>query len=73
MAPIIIANPKIQRLLKKLDTGYVEHGKIKIGNKNIIEHFDELYKQFDKTKDFGEFLQLAYKEIKKYKRELDKL
>lgn len=73
MAPIILANPKVQSILNKLDTGYEEHGRIKIGDKNIIEHFDILYKNFDKNKDFGEFLKKAYEEIKKYKKELDQV
>ena len=73
MAPIILSEPKIQKLLNKLDTGYKEHGKIKIEGKNIIEHFDILYKNFDKKKDFGEFLKMTYKEIRKYEKELKKL
>ncbi len=70
LAPVILAQPKIQKLLNKLDYGYSEYGKIKIGDKNIIEHFDELYKKFNKNKDFGDFLKLAYKEVLKYEKEL---
>lgn len=73
IAPIILAEPEIQKLLKKIDTGYIEHGKIRIGDKNIIEHFDFLYKNFDKKKDFSEFLKEAYKEIMKYEKELNEL
>ena len=73
MAPIILAEPKIQKLLNKLDMGYKEYGKIKINGRNIIEHFDFLYKNFGKKKDFGEFLKEAYKEIKKYEKELNEL
>lgn len=70
LAPIIIANSKIQKLLNELDKGYPEHGKIDVGGKNIIEHFDSLYEKFDKKRDFGEFLKEAYAEIKKYRNEL---
>ncbi|MFW6282861.1 MAG: hypothetical protein ACOC1P_02300 [Minisyncoccales bacterium] len=73
MAPILLAQPQMQELLNKLDTGYQEHGKIIINGKNIIEHFDELYNEFDRNKDFSEFLEQAYKEIKKYKKELYEL
>lgn len=65
LAPIILNDPRIQKLLKRKADFYVEHKKLKIGNKTVPKYFNDLYKKINKDKNFDEFLKESYKAIKK--------
>jgi len=68
LAPVILRDKRIQNILKSGAGGYREHEKAKIGKRNLIQHFEELYKQSRKKKEpFAKFLQIAYKEAQKHK------
>ena len=71
--PLILNTPKIQKILKRKAPNYKEYEKFKIKGKSLIEYFEYLYEDFDKNKDFGEFLKIAYKEIKKYEKDIQKV
>lgn len=68
IAPIILNDKRIQKLLKQKAVFYEEHKKIKIENKTAPQYFTELYKS---KKNFEEFLKNSYKIIKKNKRLFD--
>lgn len=67
LAPIILNDARIQKLLKGKANFYIEHKKIKIGNKTAPKYFDDLYKKITKNKNFDEFLKESYLAIKKNK------
>lgn len=64
LAPIILNDPRIQKLLKRKADFYTEHKKLKIGDKTVPKYFNDLYKS-NKNKNFNEFLKESYKVIKK--------
>lgn len=64
LAPIILNDPKIQKLLGRKADFYVEHKRIKIGDKTIPKYFNDLYKKINIDKNFDEFLKKSYKTIK---------
>ncbi|PJC01552.1 MAG: hypothetical protein CO073_03330 [Candidatus Komeilibacteria bacterium CG_4_9_14_0_8_um_filter_36_9] len=64
IAPIILNDQKIKKILKQKAVFYEEHEIIKINNKTAPEYFAELY---NKNKDFEQFLDKSYKAIKKNK------
>jgi len=69
LAPVILNNLKIQKIIKIKASGYEEFRRIKIGQRNLIDHFTILYKEHLKKKEsFSEFLKIAYKEIEKYRK-----
>ncbi len=71
LAPIILNNSPIKKLLKRRAGSYDEHEKIKIGRNNLVKHFENLYKKsLRENKPFGDFLKIAYKEILKRKNKL---
>jgi hypothetical protein len=68
MAPVILSDKRIQKLLKQKPYFYNEHRKIIIENKDAPQYFIELYeKHKEKEEDFGKFLQDAYRVIQKNK------
>lgn len=68
LAPVILNDHRIQRLLKRPADFHEEHMAILIQNKPATEYFADLYLRFSKEgKPFAEFLQKAYAEIKKYR------
>jgi len=67
LAPIILNDSRIQKLLGQKAVFYVEHKKLKISNKTVPKYFNDLYKRMNKDKNFGEFLKESYKAIKKHK------
>jgi len=68
LAPAILNNSKIQKIIRFKATGYGIYNKTKIGNISINNHFNLLYKEsLNKGESFEEFIKKAYKEIKKYK------
>jgi len=69
LATVILNNtPKIQKIIKIKEKGYQEYRDLSIRGYDLIEHFELMYKKHLDTKtSFGDFLKLAYKEIKKYK------
>lgn len=67
LAPIILNDPRIQKLLKHKADFYEEYQKLKIENKAAPEYFNNLYNNTIKDKSFTDFLKKAYKEIKKNK------
>ncbi len=71
LAPIVLNDSRIQKLLKRKADFYIEHKKLKIGNKTVPKYFNDLYKK-NINKNFDEFLKESYKEIKK-NRELFKI
>ncbi|NLE07057.1 MAG: hypothetical protein GX627_00335 [Parcubacteria group bacterium] len=68
LAPIILNDPRIQKLLKRKADFYVEHKKLKIGNKTVPKYFNDLYKKNNMNKNFDEFLKESYEAIKKNKK-----
>ncbi len=69
LAPVILNDSRIQKILKKKPDFYEEHMKIKIGNKTAPEYFSQIYDQHLENKtSFEAFLRAAYHEIKKYKK-----
>lgn len=65
IAPIILNDQRIKKILKQKAVFYEEHKKIKINNKTTPEYFTELY---NKSKNFEQFLDKSYKAIKKNKK-----
>lgn len=65
IAPIILNDQRIKKILKQKAVFYEEHKKIKINNKTAPEYFTELY---NKSKNFEQFLDKSYKAIKKNKK-----
>jgi len=65
---IINNDIRIQKIIKVREKGYLQHERIKIGGKNAIEHFTDMYnKHLSNKTSFDKFLKSSYKEIKKYK------
>lgn len=62
IAPIILNDQRIKKILKQKAVFYEEHDKIKINNISIPKYFTEIY---NKNKDFEQFLDKSYKIIKK--------
>ncbi|HOW12922.1 MAG TPA: hypothetical protein PK121_01220 [Candidatus Pacearchaeota archaeon] len=67
IAPIILNDLRIQKILNHKADFYEEYQNIKIENKTVPEYFNNLYNKTIKEKNFTEFLKEAYKEIKKNK------
>lgn len=67
LAPIILNDIRIQKLLKRKADFYTEHKKIKIRNIIAPKYFNSLYKKIIKNKNFDEFLKKSYFIIKKNK------
>lgn len=68
IAPIILNDQRIKKILKQKAVFYKEHEKIKINNKKAPLYFTELYKQ---NNNFEIFLDKAYQVIKKNKNLFD--
>jgi len=68
IAPIILNDRRIQKLLKQKAAFYTEHKKIKIGNKTAPKYFSDLYKKITKKSNFEKFLEESYQIIKKNKK-----
>jgi len=74
LAPVILNDSKVQRLLKKKAVFYDEHKKIYIGKRNLPKHFELLYRKHIKQRsNFDDFLQEAYLEIKTHKNKFKSL
>lgn len=68
LAPIILNDLRIQKLLKHKAVFYKEHQKLKINGINVPKYFSFLYKECkSKQYSFNEFLRKAYSEIKQHK------
>lgn len=68
LAPVILGDERIQKIIKCNPGGYPEYHKTKIGNKTIIQYFENLYKQSRKKNEpFAQFLKTAYKEAQKHR------
>lgn len=61
IAPIILNDQRIKKILKQKANFYEEHKKIKIYNKTAPEYFSELY---NTSKNFEQFLDKSYTAIK---------
>jgi len=59
VAPIILNDQRIKKILKQKAVFYEEHEKIKVNNKTAPEYFTGLY---NKNKNFEQFLDKSYKE-----------
>ena len=69
VAPIILNDERVQKLLKQKAVFYSEYQKMKINNQFVPEHFADLYKaNIKKDNGFEIFLKEAYKEIKNNKK-----
>ena len=65
VAPIILNDKRIQRLLKKRARFYPEHARLKIAGQTVQKYFTALYeKNVKKKKGIEVFLKEAYREIK---------
>lgn len=68
-APIILNDPRMQKILKKRAQFYPEHRRIKIGVLSAPTYFNQIYKLYQEKEDgFTLFLKHAYKDIKKHKK-----
>lgn len=67
--PIMLNNnPEIQALLKHKHGHYSEFQNVKIGNKTLIKHFEDLYKKHLKSRQpFGDFLKICWNEALKHR------
>lgn len=68
IAPIILNDSRIQKLLKQKAAFYTEHKKIKISGKSAPKYFTDLYNKTAKKNNFEKFLEESYRAIKKNKR-----
>lgn len=65
IAPIVLNDVRMQKLLKQKAVFYTEHKKIKIGNKTAPKYFTDLYNRHNKEKtSFEKYLKDAYKIIR---------
>ena len=72
VAPIVLNDYRIQKLLKQKAHFYEEHRKIKIKGKSAPQYFTELYrKNQEENKNFEKFLKDSYKIIKANKKLFD--
>lgn len=69
IAPIILNDPRIQRLLGKKADFYEEYQNIKIGKQNVPAFFEKLYQE--NKDDFEKLLKQSYKAIKTNKNLFD--
>ncbi len=67
LAPIVLNDSRVQKLLKQKAAFYTEHKKIKIGNKTAPRYFTDLYNKIVKKDNFKRFLEKSYQVIKKNK------
>lgn len=68
IAPIILNDKRIQKLLKQKADFYPEHARLKIAGQTIPKYFTSLYeKNIKENKDFNAFLRQTYQEIKRNK------
>lgn len=68
VAPIILNDTRMQKLLKQKASFYPEHTKLKISGKPVPQYFTALYKKnIKEKKGFDAFLKQAYREIKNKK------
>ena len=68
LAPIILGDPRIQRVIKVRDQNYPEHQKAMIGKTSVVRYFEDLYAKSRKRGDsFSRFLEIAYSEAKRNK------
>jgi hypothetical protein len=65
VAPIILNDKRIQKLLKQQAFFYEEHQKIKIENKAVPDYFTQLYKK--EKENFEKFLKKSYSVIQENK------
>jgi len=71
LVPAILGDKRIWKITKSIPNGYPEYRKVKIGKRNLIQHFENLYKNSRKKKEpFAQFLQTAYKEAQKHKNKI---
>jgi len=69
IAPIILNDNRIQKLLKQKAVFYKEHQKIKIKGKSVPTYFTGLYEKYKKeNKEFSVFLNEAYEVVKANKK-----
>lgn len=66
LAPVILNDPRIQKLLRKEPAFYDEYKKLKINELDVPRYFTNLYKQYVHNKDghFNAFLKEAYSVIR---------
>lgn len=68
IAPIILNDNRVQKLLKQKAFFYSEHMKIKIGNKTVPTYFTDLYIENLNENDFVGFLRKSYQIIQENKK-----
>ncbi len=74
LAPVILNDSRIQKLLKHKATFYKEHRKLKISGINVPKYFSMLYKRYEiKRYNFDDFLKKACLEIKQHQKIFNKL
>lgn len=72
VAPIILNDKRIQKILKQKTTFYPEHQKIMINGKTAPKYFSDLYKKYAVKDDgFSIFLKNAYKIMRAEKQYFD--
>jgi hypothetical protein len=64
IAPIILNDIRVQKLLKQKAAFYIEHKRIKIEDKIAPRYFTDLYNKSIKKNNFEKFLEKSYQVIK---------
>jgi len=69
LAPVILGDKRVQKILSKKPDFYREHKRIKIGNKSVPAYFLNIYqKHLNQETSFEDFLKVAYREIKVHRK-----
>ncbi|MBU1046739.1 hypothetical protein KKH36_03110 [Patescibacteria group bacterium] len=68
LAPVILNDKRLKKIIGEKSYGYKEHEKVKIGNKTTPKFFEDLYRKYQKeNRSFEEFLKESYRVIKENK------
>jgi len=69
IAPIILNDERVQKLLRQRAFFYDEHERVMIGSQSAPKFFTSMYKEYMKQGDFAGFLKASYAAIKDNKKQ----
>ncbi len=74
LAPVILNDPRLQKILKRPQETYQEYDSIKIGKRTVFQHLTSSYNSHLKHQtSFAAFLQAAYEDTKPLKKQLENI
>ena len=74
LAPVILNDPRIRKVIHTKPNQYMVHMKTKIGNRSITKHFALIYKKnMTRKESFSNFLKESYEEIQRYRKLMSRL